>query len=144
MTAMEFGELLDCVEDARQRLQGHGVLRIQRRIVGRQSVPIGHNTLHQAVERRRPADDEIALAMVAMPACDHLPHDFMDREAVHLSGAPPGVAGKAAAGSAEAGYVAAADPRGQEPQQDLPLRKTFRRLLRQARSLKRERRDKPV
>ena len=92
----------------------NGVLRSQRRVVGGQTVAVGHDVFHQPVEPRRPADDAITDTVTSMAAGDHLTDDLVDGEAVHLRGAEPGITRKPALRSAKAGQVAAAYACGEE------------------------------
>ncbi len=137
-------QLLQGVQHAGQGLQSDRNGRAQRRIVGGQAVAVGHHLRHQAVETGRPAHHPVALAVIGVTAGQHLTHDLVDREPVHLRGAGAGVAGQLALGAAEPGQVAATDAGGQEAQQNLAATKGFRRRLGDLGSFEREGRDKPI
>ena len=113
---VQVGQLLERIQDAGERLQGHRMLRTQRRVVRRQPVTVGDHAFHQPVEPRRPSRDAIVGSMIGMATREHVAHDLVDRETVLFGRTDTGIAGNLSAHSAEGGQVAAADTCGQETQ----------------------------
>ncbi len=140
----QFGQLLAGIQDARERLQADRLGRGQRRIVGREPVPVADHALHHAVEPGGPADHTVAGAVVGVPAGEHLAGDFVDGKAVFFGSTRSVVSGEAAPGPAKGRQVAAADARGQKPQQHLAVGETLGRPVRDRRPLEQVGGDDPV